>query len=86
MEKFKHIPGGIMAHSTHLKGIGTYGREIEKPRMGVILASQIPENICKKINLGYRNPNSINITDWKDKEEHGHLYVPKAGEMLYRLK
>jgi hypothetical protein len=30
----------------------------------------------------------INIDDWKEKEEEedGILYVPKAGETLYRMK
>ena len=86
MDKFKDIPGGIMAHSTHVKGIGTFEKGIEKPRMNVTLATQIPKDVCKKINLDYRNPDSINVEDWKDKEHQGKLYVPKAGEMLYRLK
>jgi nickel-dependent lactate racemase len=86
MDKFKDIPGGIMAHSTHVKGIGIYKNGNEKPRMNVILASQIPEDVCKKINLGYRDPDSINVNDWQNKEGLGRLYVPKAGEMLYRLK
>jgi len=86
MDKFKNIPGGIMAHSTHVKGIGTFENGIEKSRMNVILATQIPEDICVKINLGYLNPDYINVNDWKDKEDQGKLYVPKAGEMLYRLK
>lgn len=86
MDKFSDIPGGIMAHSTHVKGIGKFENGVEKPRIQVTLATQIPEHVCKQINLGYRNPNSINIEDWKDREDEGILYVPKAGEMLYRLK
>jgi nickel-dependent lactate racemase len=86
MDKFSDIPGGIMAHSTHVKGIGHFENGAEKPRIHVTLATQIPEHVCKQINLGYRDPNSINIEDWKDREDEGILYVPKAGEMLYRLK
>jgi hypothetical protein len=52
----------------------------------VVLATQIPSQICKQINLGYCDPESIRIEDWKNREEKGILYVPKAGEMLYRLK
>ena len=84
--RFTDIPGGVMAHSTHVKGIGTYVDGVEKPRVNVILATGIPEETCQKINLGYRDPTTINIEDYQDREDEGVLYVPKAGEMLYRLK
>ena len=84
--KFEDIPGGILAHSTHVKGIGTFKNNIEKSRIDVILATGIKKEICKKINLGYLNYKNINLKDYKDKEDEGILYVPKAGEMLYRLK
>lgn len=86
MDKFADIPGGIMAHSTHVKGIGNMENGVEKPRVNVVLATQIPPEECAAINLGYRDPNSINPADWENKEDEGLLYVPKAGEMLYRLK
>jgi nickel-dependent lactate racemase len=86
MDKFKDIPGGVMAHSTHVKGIGTFENGIEQPRVNVVLATGISEETCNKINLGYRDPNSINMEEWKDREDEGILYVPKAGEWLYRLK
>ncbi len=85
MDRFNDIPGCVMAHSTHVRGVGTFEDGIEKPRIEVILATQIPENICKKINLEYCDPKSINIDEWKNRESEGILYVPKAGEMLYRL-
>ncbi len=86
MDRFKDIPGGVMAHLTHVKGVGTFESGIEKPRIKVILSTQIPENVCKEINMGYCDPNSINIEDWKGREDEGILYVPKAGETLYKLK
>jgi hypothetical protein len=86
MEKFNDIPRGVMAHSTHVKGLGSFENGIEKPRIDVVLATGIPEETCRKINLGYRDPNSINMDEWKDREDEGILYVPKAGELLYRLK
>ncbi|NQV30728.1 MAG: DUF2088 domain-containing protein [Candidatus Marinimicrobia bacterium] len=85
-DRFTDIPGGVMAHSTHVKGIGTYEDGVEKPRVNVILATGIPEETCKRINLGYRDPATINIEDYKNREAEGILFVPKAGEMLYRLK
>ena len=85
-DKFKHYPWGVLAHSTHVRGIGTMENGVERPRVKVTLATGIPEDLCKKINLGYRDPKSINIADWEGKEAQGKLYVPKAGEMLYKLK
>lgn len=84
--KFGHIPRGILAHSTHVKGVGSFDNGIEKPRIEVILATRIPESRCKKINMGYMDPDLINIEDWKNREDEGILYVEKAGEILYRLK
>lgn len=85
-EKFSWIPGAIKAHSTHVKGLGTFEYGIEKPRINVILATGIPESRCNKINLGYRNPESINLLDWENREDEGILLVPNAGEILYRLE
>ncbi|HVS36650.1 MAG TPA: lactate racemase domain-containing protein [Gemmataceae bacterium] len=84
-ERFKHEPWGVLAHSTHVRGVGSYENGVEKPRIRVTLATQIPEAECRAINLGYRDPKSINVADYRDREDHGILYVPKAGEMLYRL-
>lgn len=85
-EKFSWVPGGIKAHSTHVKGTGTYKDGIEKPRINVTLATGIPRERCKKINLGYKDYKAINLSDWENKEDEGILLVPNAGETLYRLK
>jgi hypothetical protein len=42
--------------------------------------------MCARINLGYRDPATIRAEEWMDREEEGILYVPMAGETLYRLK
>lgn len=87
-DSFKQYPGGVLAHSTHLRGIGEYDAEhgVEKPRINVTLATGVPEERCRKLNLGYLDPASINIDDWRNREDEGILLVPKAGEMLYRIK
>lgn len=87
-DKFKDFPLGVIAHSTHLKGIGSYDETtgIEYPRIRVTLATRISRERCEKINLGYLDPDSINIDEWKNREDEGILLVPKAGEMLYRIK
>lgn len=86
MEKYTDIPGGILAHSTHVRGIGEMVNGVERPRMQVTLATSIPKEECEAINLGYRDPGSINPDDWKDRENEGLLLVPHAGEVLYRLR
>ncbi len=55
-DKFKDIPWGTIAHSTHVRGIGTYENGVEHCRVQVTLATGIPEAVCKEINLGYRDP------------------------------
>jgi lactate racemase len=86
--RFARYPGGVLAHSTHVKGLGTYDAAtgVETPRVTVTLATGISEARCRKINLGYRDPASIDIAAWQHREDEGILVVPRAGEMLYRLK
>ena len=87
-ERFKHIPGGILAHSTHVKGQGSYDADtgLETPRIRVTLATSIPEARCKQINLGYLDYHSINPDDWAMREDQGLLLVPHAGEVLFRCE
>ncbi len=83
---FGDVPLGVLAHSTHLKGSGTFADGIEAPRITVTLASQIPADECAQLNLGYMDPASIDVNEWRHREDEGILYVPKAGEYLYRVK
>jgi len=85
MDKFADVPRGVMAHSTHVKGIGTFENGVEEPRVNVVLATAIPEERCQQVNLGYCDPRTINPKEWRGREDEGILLVPKAGEMLYRL-
>jgi nickel-dependent lactate racemase len=85
-DKYKHYPWGVIAHSTHVKGIGTYENGVEKPRVEVILATGIPEEVCREVNLGYMDYRNIEPESYANREEEGILYVPKAGEILYRKK
>ncbi|MHC4914583.1 MAG: lactate racemase domain-containing protein [Planctomycetota bacterium] len=82
---YEKYPWGVLAHSTHVKGAGTYEGGVEKPRVNVVLATGIPEERCRRVNLGYRDPASIDPAEWIDREDRGRLYVKKAGETLYRL-
>jgi nickel-dependent lactate racemase len=84
-KRFAGIPRGVLAHSTHVRGTGCYADGVEKPRIEVVLATAIPEETCRRISLGYLDPASIRLADYRDKEEEGILYVDHAGETLYRL-
>ena len=83
--RFKNIPLGVLAHSTHLRGSGVMVKGFEKANVRVTLASKISAEDCAHLNLGYIDPAKINVEDWKNQEDEGLLYVPKAGEILYRL-
>ncbi|MEW5870184.1 MAG: lactate racemase domain-containing protein [Chloroflexota bacterium] len=85
-ERFAHYPWGVLAHSTHLRGVGSFEDGVERPRIQVSLATSIPEAECRAVNLGYRDPASIRPEDFADREAQGILFVPHAGEILYRLR
>jgi len=84
--KFSDIPRGVLAHSTHVRGTGAMKDGIEKPRIEVVIASQIPPETCAKINLGYLDPDTINPDEFRNREAEGVLFVEKAGEILHRVK
>ena len=85
-EQYKHYPWGVLAHSTPLRGRGTYTNNIERPRIQIALATGIPPERCPRIGLQYIDPASIQAEDWQNKEAEGILYVPHAGETLLRLE
>jgi nickel-dependent lactate racemase len=85
-DRFNRYPGGILAHSTHVKGLGTFDAEqaVETPRIRVTLSTGIPRDLCAQINLGYLDPTGVRPEEWSDAE--GTKVVPRAGEMLFRVK
>ena len=85
-DKFKDYPWGTLAHSTHVRGIGKFENGVEHCRAKVTLATRIPRETCEKINLGYRDPDSIELEEFANREDEGVLLVRKAGEMLYQLR
>jgi nickel-dependent lactate racemase len=84
-DRFKDLHWGDLAHSTHLRGAGTWDPvEGERDRVTVTLATGIPEDVTRSINLDYLDPASVDITAWSDDPDT--LVVPDAGEDLYRLR
>ena len=85
-DRYGQYPGGLLAHSTHLKGKGTYDASsgVETPRITVTLATGIPEYRCRRINLGYLDPASVDLEEWNQHADW--LVATRAGEMLYRIE
>ncbi len=87
-DRFKEHPWGVLAHSTHLRGVGEYDAQsgVERPRIKVTLATGIPRQRCQQVNLGYLDPATINVGEWEGRQDEGILVVHRAGETLYRLR
>jgi nickel-dependent lactate racemase len=87
-DRFKQYPGGILAHSTHVKGLGAFDGATgqETPRIRVTLATGIPRERCDRINLGYADPASIEHRALSEAGNADTLVVPRAGELLFRVK
>lgn len=86
MDTFRDVPGGVMAHSTHVRGLGTFENGVEKPRITVTLATGISRERTEAVALAYRDPNSIDVNEYRDREDEGILVVDHAGEILHRLR
>ncbi len=84
--QYNHIPLGVLAHSAHVRGTGRFEGGKEYPRINVTLSSKIPPETCEMINLGYKNPDQVDPSQWQNRESEGVLFVPKAGEILYRVR
>ncbi len=84
--QYSHFPGGLLAHSTHLRGQGSFSVAAgEQCRITVTLATGISEERTRAMNLNYLDPALVDI-DAFPKEDPDYLFVPHAGEMLFRLK
>ncbi len=84
-DRFRDHPWGVLAHSTHLRGSGTWDPEAgERCRIRVTVATGIDAERCRAHGLGYRDPAGIDPDRWA--EDADTLVVPRAGETLYRLR
>ena len=84
--RFSGVHWGVLAHSTHLRGAGTYDAESgdERLRVAVTLATGISEDVCRSVNLGYLDPASVDIAAYQ--ADPDTRVVQRAGEVLYRLR
>lgn len=84
-DRFKDVPWGDLAHSTHLRGAGTYDDEHgERCRVTVTLATGIPEDVVRAANLDHLDPAEVDVDAWS--RDPDTLVVPQAGEVLHRLR
>jgi lactate racemase len=84
LDKFLNISGTVLSHLIAVKGTGIYENGIEKPRINVVLATQIPKTKCRDVNLGYMDYNDIRVEEWENRENQGILVIHDAGEVLYK--
>jgi nickel-dependent lactate racemase len=84
-DDFKHYHWGVLAHSTHLRGAGTWDAEHgERDRVTVTLATGIPEAVARGANLDYLDPATVDPQAYA--ADPNTLVVPQAGEVLFRLR
>jgi len=74
-----------LGHAALVRGVGWYADGVETLRINLDLATSIPEERCRHLNLGYRNPATIDPSEWQGRQDEGILVVPRAGELLYRV-
>jgi lactate racemase len=86
-DRFGGYPGGILAHSTHVKGRGTFDARhaVESPRIKVTLATAISREHCDHLSLGYQDPTTVDLGEWSDDPRRPNFIVPRAGELLFRV-
>jgi nickel-dependent lactate racemase len=84
-ERFAGYHWGVLAHSTHLRGAGTWSPEDgEHNRVTVTLATGIGEDVVRRANLNYLDPAGVDVRALE--ADPGTFVVPNAGEVLYRLR
>lgn len=84
-DAFSGIHWGVLAHSTHLRGAGTYDEvDGEHCRVDVTLCTAIPEDRVRKANLGYLAPDDFDLAAYE--ADPDTMVVPNAGETLFRLR
>jgi len=86
MDRLKGVPRGVLAHLTHVRGTGTYADGVERADVNLVFATSIPEEVCRRVNVGYMDPSRIHLADYMNQEDQGILFVDHAGEILHRLE
>jgi nickel-dependent lactate racemase len=84
-DQFRGYHWGVLAHSTHLRGAGTWDPATgEHGRVTVTLATGIPEDVVRGANLDYLDPATVSPEAYA--QDPDTFVVPQAGEVLFRLR
>jgi nickel-dependent lactate racemase len=84
-EKFRDLHWGVLAHSTHLRGAGTWDPATgEHLRVEVTLSTGIAEDVVRRANLNHLAPADFDLAAYENDPET--LVIPNAGEILHRLR
>ena len=84
MEKFEGVSKTLMAHSSHLKGAGSFSLTLgEQCRITVTLSTGISKSRTESMNLKYLDPALLFLSEYENDGET--LINENAGEILYRL-
>jgi lactate racemase len=85
LKKYPDFSRNVAAHVINVRGPAKYNPQNgeEDFDFQVTLATGIPEDICHKVGLGYRNPASIQREDF---EGPNKLWIEHGGKYLYKLK
>ena len=85
-DRFGGYPGGILAHSTHVKGLGTFDarpRRRGAAHHGDARDRHSAASSCEHLNLGYLDPAEVDLDRVVDRHRAARAcMVPRAGEML----
>jgi nickel-dependent lactate racemase len=84
-DRFRDLPWGDLAHSTHVRGQVTWDPvQGERDRVTVTLATGIPREVVESINLNYLDPATVDIAVYE--ADPDTFVEPHAGEVLHRIR
>ncbi len=85
-EKFKHIPWGVLAHSTHLRGHGSFVDGVEKPRIRSPSPPAFPVSGARRLASDTSTRRRWTPKSGRTGRTRASCWCRRAGEQLYRLK
>jgi len=85
MDSYTQFPRAVLAYSALVKGAGAYDGGVEKPRVHIVLATGVPAELCKRLNIGWKDPGEIHVNEMERREDEGIKVIHEAGEVLYKV-
>jgi nickel-dependent lactate racemase len=84
LNKYPETSRNVAAHVINVRGAAEYNLKTRDETFDfqVTLATGIPEEVCLKVGLGYRDPASIHREDF---QSSNRLWIEHGGKYLYKL-